>query len=61
MAQYTTTTSDNVEIYSGRSLRAAKKAARENNGWIDRAVVVRCDGERIAAYTPRAGKRGVWS
>ncbi len=57
---YTTTTSDGIEIYSGKSLRAARKAARENNGWIDRAVVVARDGERIAAYVPRAGKRGVW-
>jgi hypothetical protein len=57
---YTTTTSDGVEIYSGKSLRAAKDAARANNGWIGRAVVVAHNGERVAAYVPKAGKRGQW-
>jgi hypothetical protein len=57
---YTTATSDGIEIYSGKSLRAAKDAARANNGWIDRTVVVALDGERVAAYVPRAGKRGQW-
>ena len=61
MSIYTTTTSDEIRIYEGRNKREARKAARENSGWIDRPVVICRDGERFAAYTPRKGKRGFWS
>lgn len=60
MPTYTTTTSDGIEIYSGRSERAARKAAREDRGYVDRPVTIRKNGERIGAYVPRQGKRGLW-
>ena len=61
MAIYTVTTSNEIRIYTGRNERKARKAARDDRGPIDRPVVIRKDGERFAAYTPRKGKRGFWS
>lgn len=60
MAKFTTITSDGIEIYNGKSERAARKAARDNKGWLGRAVTIRRDGEWFAAYVQRAGKRGLW-
>lgn len=60
MPTYTTTTSNEIEIYSGKSGRMAKQAARDNHGELNRPVIICKDGERIASYAPRAGKRGFW-